>query len=176
MVAALPAELTPERTEGREGFLHPVEIGGDAVEATVSFIARDFEEDLKAQHIDLLRATAERVVGAHPPATVEVTDEPQYPNMRDHLTPFPEVVSNAEEAIRREGLEPVKTPIRGGTDGSQLSAKGPADAQHLHRRARVPLGPRVGLRAGDGGRRGGAGASGRGVGRRGQVGPRCNHG
>ena len=124
VLAALPADLTPERTEGRQGFLHPVEIAGDAVEATVSFIARDFEEDVKQQHIDLLRATAERVVGAHPPATVEVTDEPQYPNMRDHLAPFPEVVANAEEAIRREGLEPVKTPIRGGTDGSQLSAKG----------------------------------------------------
>ncbi|HEX5909414.1 MAG TPA: peptidase T [Thermoleophilaceae bacterium] len=124
VLAALPADLTPERTEGRQGFLHPVEIAGDAVEATVSFIARDFEEDLKQQHIDLLRATAERVVGAHPPATVEVTDQPQYPNMRDHLAPFPEVVANAEEAIRREGLEPVKTPIRGGTDGSQLSAKG----------------------------------------------------
>ena len=124
VLAALPAELTPERTEGREGFLHPVEISGDAVEATISFIARDFEEDLKQQHIDLLRATAERVVGAHPPATVQVTDESQYPNMRDHLAPFPEVAANAEEAIRREGLEPVKTPIRGGTDGSQLSAKG----------------------------------------------------
>ena len=124
VLAALPADLTPERTEGRQGFLHPVEIAGDAVEATVSFIARDFEEDVKQQHIDLLRATAERVVGEHPPATVEVTDEPQYPNMRDHLAPFPEVVANAEEAIRREGLEPVKTPIRGGTDGSQLSAKG----------------------------------------------------
>ena len=124
VLAALPADLTPERTEGREGFLHPVEISGDAVEATISFIARDFEEDRKQQHIDLLRATAERVVGAHPPATVAVTDEPQYPNMRDHLAPFPEVVANAEEALRREGLEPVKTPIRGGTDGSQLSAKG----------------------------------------------------
>ncbi|HYI37143.1 MAG TPA: peptidase T [Thermoleophilaceae bacterium] len=124
VLAALPAELTPERTESREGFLHPVEIAGDAVEATISFIARDFEEDVKQQHIDLLRATAERIVGAHPPATVEVTDEPQYPNMRDHLAPFPEVVANAEEAIRREGIEPVKTPIRGGTDGSQLSAKG----------------------------------------------------
>ncbi len=124
VLAALPAELTPERTEGREGFLHPVEISGDAVYATLTFIARDFEEELKTNHIQLLRDTAERVVGAHPPATVEVTDSPQYPNMRDHLTPFPEVLAHAEEAYRREGLEPVRTPIRGGTDGSQLSAKG----------------------------------------------------
>lgn len=124
ILAALPAELTPERTEGREGFLHPVEVSGDAVEATLTFIARDFEEDLKQRHIDLLRETAERVVGEHPPARVSVTDAPQYPNMRDHLAPYPEVLDHAEEALRREGLGPVKTPIRGGTDGSQLSAKG----------------------------------------------------
>ena len=90
----------------------------------MTLIARDFEEDLKAEHIQLVRDTAERVVGAYPPAAVEVTDAAQYPNMRDHLAPFPEVLANAEEAVRREGLEPVKTPIRGGTDGSQLSAKG----------------------------------------------------
>lgn len=124
ILAALPADLTPERTEGREGFLHPVELHGDAVEARLTLIARDFEEDLKAQHIELLRRTAERVAGEHPPATVEVTATPQYPNMRDHLAPFPEVAANAEEALRREGIEPVRTPIRGGTDGSQLSAKG----------------------------------------------------
>jgi len=124
ILAALPAELTPERTEGRQGFLHPVEVRGDAVTATLTFIARDFEEELKRQHIDLLRGTAERVVGEHPPATVEVTAAPQYPNMRDHLAPFPHVMAHAEEAVRREGIEPVKTPIRGGTDGSQLSAKG----------------------------------------------------
>ncbi len=124
ILAALPPELTPEHTEGREGFLHPVEIKGDAVDATLTFIARDFEEDLKQGHIDLLRDTAERVVGAHPPARVSVTDVPQYPNMRDHLQPFPEVLQHAEEALRREGLEPARTPIRGGTDGSQLSAKG----------------------------------------------------
>ncbi len=124
LLAALPAELTPEATEGREGFLHPVEIRGDAVNATLTFIARDFEEERKAAHIELLRQTAERVVGAHPRASVEVVATPQYPNMRDHLAPFPEVVAHAEEALRREGLEPVATPIRGGTDGSQLSAKG----------------------------------------------------
>ena len=89
VLAALPAELTPERTEGREGFLHPVEVRGDAVEATLTLIARDFEEDLKAEHIQLVRDTAERVVGAHPPAAVEVTDAAQYPNMRDHLARSP---------------------------------------------------------------------------------------
>ena len=173
VLAALPADLTPERTEGREGFLHPVEIAGDAVEATVSFIARDFEEDVKQQHIDLLRATAERVVGAHPPATVEVTDEPQYPNMRDHLAPFPEVVDQRRggHAARGPGAGQDADPRR----HRRLAAEreGPAHAQHLHRRARVPLGARVGLGAGDGGRGGGAGAPGGGVDR---SRARCNVG
>jgi tripeptide aminopeptidase len=122
--AALPAELTPEATEGRQGFIHPVEVQADAVDARLVFIVRDFEEELLAQHIELLRRTAEEVVATEPRASLEVEVTPQYPNMRDHLTPFPEVVAHAEEAIRREGLEPVGTPIRGGTDGSQLSAKG----------------------------------------------------
>lgn len=124
ILAALPAKLTPEATEGREGFLHPVEVKADAVTARLEFIARDFEEELLAEHIALLRATAEEVIATEPGATLEVEVTPQYPNMRDHLEPFPEVVASAEEAIRREGLEPVRSPIRGGTDGSQLSAKG----------------------------------------------------
>jgi tripeptide aminopeptidase len=124
ILAALPAELTPERTEGREGFLHPVEVQADAVTARLSFIARDFEEDLLADHVDLLRRTAQEIVDSEPRAALEVEVRPQYPNMRDHLAPFPEVVEHAARAIRQEGLELVRPPIRGGTDGSQLSAKG----------------------------------------------------
>ncbi len=124
VLAALPAELTPEATEERQGFLHPFEVRADSGTATLGFIARDFEEELLTAHIALLRRTAEEVVARQPDATLEVKVTPQYPNMRDHLAPFPKVVENAEAAIRREGLEPVRSPIRGGTDGSQLSAKG----------------------------------------------------
>ncbi len=124
VLAALPAELTPEATEERQGFLHPFEVCADSGTATLGFIARDFEEELLTAHIALLRRTAEEVVARQPEATLEVKVTPQYPNMRDHLAPFPKVVENAEAAIRREGLEPVRSPIRGGTDGSQLSAKG----------------------------------------------------
>jgi len=124
VLAALPAGLSPEATDGRDGFLHPFVVRADSGTATLGFIARDFEEALLGEHIALLRRTAEDVVARHPGATLEVEVKPQYPNMRDHLAPFPEVVANGEEAIRREGLEPVRCPIRGGTDGSQLSAKG----------------------------------------------------
>ncbi|HWT94402.1 MAG TPA: peptidase T [Solirubrobacteraceae bacterium] len=124
ILAELPADLSPERTEGREGFIHPYEVNATGGEATIVFIVRDFEEDLLEQHIQLIRDVAERVGESEPRATVEVTVRKQYPNMRDHLAPFPEVVGHAEEALRREGITAVRTPIRGGTDGSTLSANG----------------------------------------------------
>ena len=85
---------------------------------------RDFDDDLLASHVALLRATAEEVVGSEPRARLEIDVRRQYPNMRSHLEPFPEVVEAAERAIRDEGIEPLRTPIRGGTDGSLLSSMG----------------------------------------------------
>lgn len=124
VLAALPAELTPERTAGREGFIHPVEVRGTAASAEIELIVRDFDDELLAGHVALLRETAERVVGEEPRARVEVAVTPQYPNMREHLATVPAAVQVAEAAIAAEGLEPVRTSIRGGTDGSQLSAMG----------------------------------------------------
>ena len=71
-----------------------------------------------------MRRTAEEVVSSEPRARLKVTARPQYPNMRRFIAPHPEIIARAERAIRAEGLEPVRTPIRGGTDGSNLSAKG----------------------------------------------------
>jgi tripeptide aminopeptidase len=125
IVAALPSDrLTPETTEGREGYIHPYEIGGDAQKSTVVAIVRDFDDALLQQHIDLIRTTAEEIVGAEPRARLEVDVHHQYPNMKAHLAPYPEVVTAAERAIAAEGLEAKRTVIRGGTDGSRLSAMG----------------------------------------------------
>jgi tripeptide aminopeptidase len=125
VVAALPSDrLTPETTDGREGYIHPYEIGGDAQKSTVTMIVRDFDEDGLEQHVDLIRKTAEEVVGAEPRARLEIDVHHQYPNMKSHLAPFPEVVEAAERAIAAEGLEARRTVIRGGTDGSRLSAMG----------------------------------------------------
>src|SRR4051794_2575243 len=125
VVAALPSDrLTPETTDEREGYIHPYALGGDAQVATVTAIVRDFDDDLLQEHIDLIRSTAEEVVGAEPRARLEVDVHHQYPNMKAHLAPFPEVVEAAERAIAAEGLEPRRTVIRGGTDGSRLSAMG----------------------------------------------------
>ncbi len=124
ILAALPADLTPERTSGRDGFIHPYEVEGSAGRAVLRAIVRDFDDDKLAAHTALLRRTAEEVVGRHPTARVEVEVTPQYPNMRRYLDEFPRAVEAAEQAIQAEGIDVVRTPIRGGTDGSRLSAMG----------------------------------------------------
>ena len=125
LLAELPADtLTPETTGDREGFIHPYVLSGDAGRAEVRFIARDFDDALLAEHIALIRRTAERIAAEEPRSRVSVTDRPQYPNMRRFVDTFPQVVEVAERAIRAEGIEPVREPIRGGTDGSVLSQKG----------------------------------------------------
>ncbi|HEY5189175.1 MAG TPA: peptidase T [Solirubrobacteraceae bacterium] len=125
IVAALPSEtLTPETTAGREGFIHPYELTGTAGRARIRAIVRDFDDELLERHIQLLRATAEKVVGAEPRARLELETRPQYRNMRRYIEAVPQVVEAAEAAMRAEGIEPLRRPIRGGTDGSRLSEMG----------------------------------------------------
>jgi tripeptide aminopeptidase len=122
---ALPADtLTPETTSGREGFIHPYDVQASASRAEVRTILRDFDEELLDRHVALLTRTAAEVVAAEPRARLQVEVRRQYSNMLRHIETFPEVVAMAERAIRAEGLEVVRTPARGGTDGSLLSAMG----------------------------------------------------
>ena len=122
---ALPKnEWSPETTEGREGFVHPVAVNGIAEKATISFIVRDFTlEGLKNHHVKLEKIATE-VVAKYPGATMEYVAQEQYRNMKEMLDKFPEVAANAEEAIRKSGLQVKKESIRGGTDGSRLSYMG----------------------------------------------------
>jgi tripeptide aminopeptidase len=125
VVAALPSEtLTPETTADREGFIHPYELSGTAARAEIRLIVRDFDEDLLAHHVALLERTAKQVTATEPRARVEVKVREQYRNMRQFLDDAPNVTDAAEAAIRAEGIEPIRRPIRGGTDGSRLSEMG----------------------------------------------------
>jgi tripeptide aminopeptidase len=125
VLAALPQDrLTPESTSEREGFIHVYAVEATAGKATIRTIVRDFEDEQLAEHVELLRRTAEEVVATAPRARLEFATEQQYPNMRVHLERHPRVSAAAEEALRREGFEPKRVPIRGGTDGSILSARG----------------------------------------------------
>jgi tripeptide aminopeptidase len=125
IVAELPSDrLTPDTSSGREGFIHPYELTGTVARSEIRLIIRDFDEQLLHEHTTLLRETAERVVGRHPGSQLELDVREQYRNMGQYLEPVPEVVAAAEAAIREEGIEPVRVPIRGGTDGSRLSEMG----------------------------------------------------
>jgi len=125
VVAALPQDrLTPETTSGREGFIHVYELDGSSGRTVIRAIVRDFDDELLDSHVALLTRTAAEVVASEPRAKLEISVKPQYRNMRRHLDADPEVVAAAERAIRAEGLEVVREPIRGGTDGSVLSARG----------------------------------------------------
>jgi tripeptide aminopeptidase len=123
-IAALPARLSPEETEDRQGFIHPYRISGDSGRAELRAIVRDFDDDLLRQHLGVLRSAAEQAVAAAPGARLEVSSKEQYPNMRRFLEPYPAVMDAALAALAAEGIEPIRKPIRGGTDGAQLSARG----------------------------------------------------
>jgi tripeptide aminopeptidase len=125
ILSRLPQDgLAPETTEAREGYVHPVLVEGDSAEVELRFIVRDFDDDLLAEHVAYLRRLAEEVCAAEPRCAIEVEDRIQYRNPRVAVERHPEILANLEEAIRRVGLEPKQTAIRGGTDGSALTEMG----------------------------------------------------
>jgi tripeptide aminopeptidase len=125
IVARLPRDArSPETTEGREGYVHPVLVEGDSAAVELRFIARDFEDDRLDEHVAFLRGIAEEVAAAEPRCSIEVEHRIQYRNPRSAISQRPEIIANLEEAIRRVGLEPKQTAIRGGTDGSALTEMG----------------------------------------------------
>ncbi len=125
IVGRLPEDrLSPETTSEREGYVHPVVVGGDASELELRFIVRDFDDEAHDRSVAYLRSLAEDVAAGEPRASIEVESRIQYRNMRATLERHPEIVENLEEAVRRIGFEPRRTAIRGGTDGSALTEMG----------------------------------------------------
>lgn len=117
-------EWCPEATEGREGFVHPVGISGNAEKAVIEFIVRDFSNEGLQQHEERLKALAMATIASFPGSSFEMHVQEQYRNMKQVLDQHPQVVANAAEAYRRAGLTVRKESIRGGTDGSRLSFMG----------------------------------------------------
>ncbi len=122
---ALPTnEWTPEATEKKEGFVHPVRLEAIAEKATIEFIVRDFDNGKLKEHGERLREIAEDVASHYLGASVEFTVKEQYRNMKEILDENPQVTAYAAEAINRAGLDVSTESIRGGTDGSKLSFMG----------------------------------------------------
>ncbi len=125
ILSALPKDrLSPETTEGKEGFIHPTSIQGQAEKAVVKFIIRDFETAKLKEKEELLRQIADEVLSRYPNSKCELEIVEQYRNMKEILDQHPQVVEYAVEAIRRAGMTPIRSSIRGGTDGSRLSFMG----------------------------------------------------
>jgi tripeptide aminopeptidase len=125
IVAALPKDSwCPEATSGREGFVHPVDINGIQEKATLQFIVRDFDTATLAVHEKKLFDIAQNIVSKYPGVTITCSVTEQYRNMKEIIDQHPHITSLAKAAYQKAGLNMVKEPIRGGTDGSRLSFMG----------------------------------------------------
>lgn len=125
IVDTLPqVTMTPETTDGRDGFIHAVEMTGGSSEMVLKFIIRDFERDGLEAKGKLLARVCETIAATEPRATITCTIRPQYRNMLYWLEKDMTPVELARAACKAMGIEPVSVPIRGGTDGSLLTEKG----------------------------------------------------
>ena len=124
-VARLPRDgMSPETTDGYDGYLHPYQIQASVDRTSVKVLVRDFVTAGLKDKESLVEAVARDVIRAHPGTSVEFAVEESYRNMREVLERHPQVIDYARRAIRLAGMEPVERPIRGGTDGSRLSFMG----------------------------------------------------
>jgi tripeptide aminopeptidase len=125
IVDRLPRDsCSPETTEGTQGFLHPIGISGVLEKAVLSLIIRDFSDTGLLEKEALLESIVKKVMRDYPRSTYRLDIKQQYRNMKQVIDRHPAIIDNAMEAVRRAGLRPVKSSIRGGTDGARLSFMG----------------------------------------------------
>lgn len=124
IIARTPKDMAPETTEGYEPYIHPYVLQGEEAKSTLKILLRDF----KTEGLDVLKRRLEKIIAEvqplHPKAKFELQIIESYRNMREGLEKDPRVLECLWEATKRSGLEPKWVPIRGGTDGSRLTAQG----------------------------------------------------
>ena len=125
LIATLPKKkLSPETTEKKEGFIHPTSASGTIEKMVLKFIIRDFSEAGLKKHEAFLKKHTKKILSRYKKCSFDFQVQEQYRNMKNILKKQPEIVEHAMEAIRRSGITPVRSSIRGGTDGSRLSYMG----------------------------------------------------
>ena len=120
----LPPDEIPAKTQGREGFFHLCDMSGDVSAAKLSYIIRDHDAEKFSQRKQTMREIERKINEIYGAGTATLTLREQYRNMAEILQHHPDVVEQAKRAIRAVGLTPVSNPVRGGTDGAQLSFRG----------------------------------------------------
>jgi tripeptide aminopeptidase len=124
-LAKLPTDtLSPETTDGREGFLHPYALDGGVASASTRIILRAFDTPSLTEYAQMLETIADELRAEHPKATITIKVTQQYRNLGDGLKKEPRAIAKAKQAMRNLGVEPDLTIIRGGTDGSILTENG----------------------------------------------------
>ena len=123
-IQALPEKEIPQETEGYEGFFHLQQMKGEVEKTRLDYIIRDHDMDLFNKRKELVLSAAEKLNDKYGDGTVKVEIKDQYFNMREKVEPVLHIVKIAEEAMKELDIEPIIKPIRGGTDGSQLSYMG----------------------------------------------------
>ena len=124
MNGMLPPDEIPAKTQGREGFFHLCDMSGDVSAAKLSYIIRDHDAEKFSQRKQTMREIERKINETYGAGTATLTLREQYRNMAEILQHHPDVVERAKRAIRAVGLTPVSNPVRGGTDGAQLSFRG----------------------------------------------------
>jgi tripeptide aminopeptidase len=124
MAQTLPADETPEQTEGYEGFFHLTAIDGNCSEAHLSYILRDHDTDIFNLRKTQMQQLVDQINRQYGPGTASLDIRDQYYNMRQQVEPMPYIVDIAKQAMHEAGITPHVQPIRGGTDGAQLSFRG----------------------------------------------------
>src|SRR5699024_9678686 len=124
LINQFPKKEAPEYTDGHEGFYHLISIDGDVEKTELIYIIRDFDKDNFAKRKAFVQGQIAHLQNKYGDGIVSLEMEDQYYNMREKIEPVKEVVEIAEEAMKHLQIEPIIEPIRGGTDGSQLSYMG----------------------------------------------------
>jgi len=123
-VGALPADERPETTRERQGFYHVVEVSGNNEKSQIRMILRDFDPELNLRRLEFVRALAEDFKRKNPGLVIELVETHQYENMHAELAKHPQLTELATRAIEDSGRSVINKAIRGGTDGSRLTAMG----------------------------------------------------
>ena len=123
-IAMLPKDKAPETTRKKEGYLHPVTFSGEVGNVRLKLLIRDFTEEGATALEGILRDNTAELEKMYPKAEIELEVTKSYRNMKEQLDKHPHIMENAIKAIEMAGIEPIRKPIRGGTDGSRLSFMG----------------------------------------------------
>ena len=123
-ISLFPEDMKPETTEGRQGYLHPYDLTGNEERSHLKVLIRDFDMSGMEAKGAILQEMRQKTLQKFPKVKVDLVITDTYRNMNSVLQKYPEIVEFAEEAMAEAGVKPIKLPVRGGTDGSQLTFMG----------------------------------------------------